>query len=138
VAVIIDTSDDDNNDTDDNIVETSDESSDAAEAQDTANVTNKLCFILGAKDSLMLMILILVCITIMNKYFCTRCPTIINWLLIPVVLNRHWGYKAAFEQGTLFLNIKLQLINARYLIVQTKVCGNSPNWCLNGKVSWAK
>ena len=51
VAVIIDTSDDDNNDTDDNIVETSDETSDAAEAQDTANVTNKLCFILGAKDS---------------------------------------------------------------------------------------
>ena len=80
MAVIIDTSDDDNNDDTDNIVETSDETSDAAEAQDTANVTNKLCFILGVENSLMLMIL--VCITIMNRYFCTRCPTIIKLLLL--------------------------------------------------------
>jgi len=49
VAVIIDTSDDDI-DTD-KIVETSDDdTSDAAEAQDTANVTNKFMLYIGAEN----------------------------------------------------------------------------------------
>lgn len=70
--MIIDTSDTDYIDTDD-IVETSYDTSDAAETQDTANVTNKFMLYNGAENSLMLMILVL--IAIMNKQSVLNRPT---------------------------------------------------------------
>ena len=72
MAVIIDTSDTDYIDTDD-IVETSYDTGDAAETQDTANVTNKFMLYNGAENSLMLMILVL--IAIMNKQSVLNRPT---------------------------------------------------------------